>query len=77
MTFDENFIWFFDEPKRAINSEAKTTENEGDELLKIVDDAINDIQVQVEGGAHNLKFGNQVVDEIVYPNDIGVREPNL
>lgn len=36
MMFDDEFLHFFDEPERLVSSEAKESDNEGDELLKML-----------------------------------------
>lgn len=47
--FDEDFLYFFNEFDRASSYEVKTTNNQGDELLKLVDNAFDTIEVHVEG----------------------------
>lgn len=47
-TFDEVFLQFFDEPNCAINFEANAKDDEGDELLKIVDEVVNDVESHVK-----------------------------
>lgn len=47
--FDEDFLYFFNEFDRASSYEVKTTNNQGDELLKLFDNAFDNIEVHVEG----------------------------
>lgn len=53
MTFDDDFFHLFDELARPISSEAKAIDNQEDELLKLVDDAMNNIEANVRGIHHN------------------------
>lgn len=43
--FDDDFIQFYDEPKTAINFQAKADDNLEDELLKLIDEAIYRIEL--------------------------------
>lgn len=60
MTFDDDYSQFFDGSKRAINSEAKATENEGNKLLKIIDKEINDVEVSIYGESVSCQNDNGV-----------------
>lgn len=49
MTFDVEYLYFFDETNMVVSSETKANYNQGDELMKLLDEAINDIEFHVEG----------------------------
>lgn len=68
-TFDDDFIHFFDVPKLGVNSEAKDDDNQGDELLKLVDEAINNTEVQVKGDPLISKSDTQIANYIYSQND--------
>lgn len=45
MTFYDDFWDIFDDPEKAITSEAKAKDNKEDELLKLVDKSIQNIKI--------------------------------
>lgn len=48
MTFVDYFMDLLDESRKAISSESKAIDNHGDELVKLVDEALNGIELHVE-----------------------------
>ena len=43
-TLHDEFMLLFEEPEKAISSEYKATENKEDELEKIIDDVMKDME---------------------------------
>ena len=48
INFDDDFSLFFDEPVKALDSEANADDNKQDELLKIIEDAVENSNLTEE-----------------------------
>ena len=62
------FSLFFDEPVKALDSEANAEDNKQDELLKVIEDTAVDSNLTEEQEIPNPIFeGESVIQQIIFP----------
>ena len=68
INFDDDFSLFFDEPVKALDSEANAEDNKQDELLKLIEETAADSNLTEEQENPNSFFeGESVIQQIIFP----------
>ncbi|KAL4564910.1 hypothetical protein LXL04_028986 [Taraxacum kok-saghyz] len=69
LNFENDFSLFFDEPVKALDSEAKAADNKQDELLKLIEETAVDSNLTEEQEIPNPIFeGESVIEQIIFPD---------